>query len=302
MKRIIQWSLLLLCIVSIVGCGSFRNNILIPEQLPKENKIAEDLEKIYLSYDDYKLYYFDEKANEQKWKWEKSEITKYTIELQQTKENETDTKKNNLKCKRNAILSGIILLMDIRYSQYERAFYNASATVGTAFDITVLGVTAAGTVAGGATTKSILSAIAAGLTGSKLSLEKNFLYEKASPVLIAKMRKLREEKLKIIDANMTKCIQEYPLERGLIDVLDYFYTGTVIGALQAVSEEIGKKPGDTEIVDKFIELKKKVEGATKGNSQERGDQPTGSTTGSSGTSSVTGTASGTSSSGGGTPQ
>ena len=39
MKRIIQWSLLLLCIVSIVGCGSFRNNILIPEQLPKENKI-----------------------------------------------------------------------------------------------------------------------------------------------------------------------------------------------------------------------------------------------------------------------
>lgn len=39
--------------------------------------------------------------------------------------------------------------MNIRYSQYERSFYNVGSTVGTAFDATILRVTAAGTVADG---------------------------------------------------------------------------------------------------------------------------------------------------------
>ena len=223
MKRIILLSVLFFSMVSIFGCGLMRNNILIPEQLKHEDKIAEDLEKKYLTMEPG------------------SKVEAYTVVLEKAiEENKLDDQKTKLKFKRNEIIGNLIILMNIRYSQYERAFYNTGASVGSAFDITTLAVTATGAVAGGATTKSILSAIAAGLTGSRLALEKNFLYEKSSPVLIAKMQKLREDKFKIITDNMKKPIDEYPLELGLIDVQDYFNKGTVIGALQAMSEEIGK--------------------------------------------------------------
>lgn len=259
MKRIIQWSVLSLSIVSIFGCSNIRNNILVPSQLPKEDKIAEDLEKKYLSCDGYESKIYNKEKKEFEPKWEDSEIKKYTDKFEEFQADGLDEKeKEALKVRRNAIIGNLIILLNIRYSQYERAFYNIDASLGSAFDITTLAVTATGAVAGGAATKSILSAIAAGLTGSRLALEKNFLYEQTSPVLMAKMRSLREEKLRIIDERMNKSIQEYPLERGLIDVQDFFYCGTISGALQSISADIGKQPTYNEIIKSFKDMRAKV--------------------------------------------
>lgn len=241
MKRTIQWSMLFLCVLSIFGCSTFRGSMLSPQLSPKEDKIAEELEKKYLTYD------------------ENSETSKYERDLDAKKINGKEISEKEfqdvMKQKRNQILNNLILLMNIRYAQYERCFYQTDATISTAFDAAVLGVTAAGTVVGGSATKSILSAIAAGITGSRLSIEKNFLFEKTSPVLMAKMRSMREEKFKTIDTNMKKNIKEYPLERGLVDIQEYFYSGTIAGALQAISNEIGK-PTDEDIIKKFTERKR----------------------------------------------
>ncbi|HHT9138941.1 MAG TPA: hypothetical protein ACFYEK_17065 [Candidatus Wunengus sp. YC60] len=273
MKRIILLSVLFLSVVSIFGCGLMRNNILIPEQLKHEDKIAEDLEKDYLTMGTG------------------SKVAVYTGDLEKAiKDNKLEEEKTKLKLQRNEIIGKLILLMNIRYSQYERAFYNTGASVGSAFDITTLAVTATGAVAGGAATKSILSAIAAGLTGSRLALEKNFLYEKTSPVLIAKMRKLREDKFKEIKDGMNKeivakkekgedgkekVIEGYSLEQGLIDVQDYFYKGTVIGALQAMSEEIGK-PTTVDIIKQYNELKDSLQPPKQKNQPEKNNDAEGS--------------------------
>ena len=305
MKRLIQWGVLSLSMISFFGCSSIRNNILVPSQLPKEDKIAEELEKKYLSYDKYEIKKYDQNGNELSSEWKDSEVKVYQDKFEKyLDEGFTSKNKEELKIRRNAIIGNLVILLNIRYSQYERAFYNVDASLGTAFDITTLAVTATGAVAGGSETKSILSAVAAGLTGSKLSLEKNFLYEKTSPVLIAQMRQLRKEKLKVIMANMNREIvgssekttnegvdkptdkvvktatdesadkatdnvvktatnesekkatdkvvktatdegvinaaDGYSLEQGLIDVQDYFSRGTIIGALQAMSDQIVK--------------------------------------------------------------
>jgi len=236
MKRTIQWSVLFLCVASVFGCSAFKGSLLSPQLSSNEDKIAEELERKYLSYENG------------------TEISRYEKDLAEGKMKDDEVKKQ----RRNQILSNLILLMNIRYAQYERCFYRVSAGISTIFDTTVLGLTAAGTVAGGNTTKSILSAIAAGIAGTKLSMEKNYLFEKTSPVLMAKMRSLREEKLRIIDERMNKSIQEYPLERGLIDVQDFFYCGTISGALQSISADIGKQPTYNEIIKSFKDMRAKV--------------------------------------------
>lgn len=190
MKRVLL-GILVLCTMSTFGCSSFsfRRNILVPELLPKEDEIAAKLEAKYLSYEDSgDTENVSEKktdGNTEAKKKPESEITKYITELKAAaKDKSLETKKDDFKQSRNEILSNLILLMDIRYHQYERAFYNVGATAGSAFDIAVLGMTAAGAVSGGAETKAILSAIAAGLTGTRLALEKNFLYEQTSPMIM----------------------------------------------------------------------------------------------------------------------
>lgn len=173
MKKVLI-GILVLSTMSTFGCGLFQRNYLVPELSLKENNLAQVLEAKYLSYEDTEV---DGKPVE-------SAVKQYTEDFNTMCGTNTGTLANippekidYLKRSRNNIMSNLILLMDIRYRQYERAFYNIVATAGSAFDIAVLGITATGSVAGGASTKAILSAMAAGLTGSRLALEKNFLYE-----------------------------------------------------------------------------------------------------------------------------
>ena len=250
--------ILLVSTMSIFGCRAFQKNYLVPELLPKEENIAKQLEAIYLSYED----------SEVDGKPVTSKVKEYCTQLERATGGATvntlkplsSEQKEYFRQKRNNILSNLTLLMDIRYRQYERAFYNVGATAGSAFDIAVLGMTAAGSVSGGAATKSILSAIAAGLTGTRLALEKNFLYEQTSPILIKQMQKLRKDKLAEIDKKMADNIDTYPLERGLIDIAEYFYSGTIVSALQSMTEKLSQKTADQEI-DNFIKLRDKLYGA-----------------------------------------
>lgn len=256
MKRVLV-GILVLFTMSTMGCGLFRRNYLVPELLPKEDMIAAELEAKYLSYDDTV-----EGGNTPK-----SEIKRYINDLKTATDaagnnNLSEQQKLSFQQRRNNILSNLTLLMDIRYRQYERSFYNVDATAGSAFDIAVLGMTAAGAVSGGAETKAILSAIAAGLTGTRLALEKNFLYEQTSPIIIKQMQKLRKAKLADIDKKMAEDIYKYPLERGLIDIAEYFYSGTIVSALQDMSDKLAQKTVEQEIehfdalTEKFAEAMK----------------------------------------------
>lgn len=354
MKRIIQWSVLLLCIVSVFGCRtfSFRGSLANPELKEFEDKIAGNLIKKYFpdngkgeigNYNKYLeskgysyLFYEEEfgkpplkaddlynavkakgydisfkdtgnalynlnklleipkfydalcqKENKKKndfcedvrnlaadtQKYSKkdysklSEEEKYNIRrlnhllLEETFPKECPKSESykfsfleEAKQRRNGILNDLIVLVNIRFAQYERGIYHANATISTAADIAVLGVTAAGTLAGGNDTKAILSAIAAGLTGSRIAYEKNFLFEYAAPVLIARMHCLREAKLVEINKKMVeKGIREYSLEQGFIDIQEYFYSATMIGALQDINKN------NVTPTDSFEEAKKYIE-------------------------------------------
>lgn len=77
------------------------------------------------------------------------------------------------------------------------------------------------------------------------------------------MQKLRKAKLADIDTKMKDDdIYKYPLERGLVDIAEYFYSGTIVSALQDMSDKLAQKTVEQE-VDHFTALSDKFANAMK---------------------------------------
>jgi len=98
-------------------------------------------------------------------------------------------------------------------------------------DITVLGLNAAGTLVGGATTKSILAAISGGLVGAKGIINKDVLYNAGIQTLILKMDADRTAVRLRITNNLKQNEEVYPFEAAELDTGDYYRVGTVPNAL-----------------------------------------------------------------------
>lgn len=138
---------------------------------------------------------------------------------------------------RNDLVYRLIFLCDYRFNRYEADLMLGKATRDSFIDMSMFGLTTASSLmTQGASTK-MLSAIAGGLGFSRATVEKNFYVNHAAPVLMAKMRALRAEKLNEIVQNLSRGIGSYPASLAIIDVLDYYNRGTMLGALQSISND-----------------------------------------------------------------
>lgn len=155
----------------------------------------------------------------------------------------TNAEKTTKVSRRNQILTELIYLVDKNYYAFESHFYGGQATFSTAADAANLGLTAAGAVTGTAELKSILSATAAGVTGFKTSVEKNFFDQQSRAAVVTKMRALRATQLAILqdDSHMKAGVTTYSLEAGISDVNSYYDAGTLVGALQSIAQTAGKE-------------------------------------------------------------
>ena len=98
-----------------------------------------------------------------------------------------DTKK----AVRNDYINEMFSMIDEEHLQYQASIRLTRAFSDFYMDIAVLGLTAAGAVAGGAPTKAILSAAAAALTGTKIAVNKAFFEESAISTLLNEMDSAR---------------------------------------------------------------------------------------------------------------
>jgi hypothetical protein len=139
---------------------------------------------------------------------------------------------------RDELVYRLILMCDYRFSRYEADLVAGKATRDSFVDLAVLGLNSAATFLDPGQTTRVLSAISGGLIGSRATIEKNFYQNQAQPVLLRRMHVLRQQKLFTITHRLRKYnVDVYPIERALIDVLDYYNRGTMLAALQAVSDE-----------------------------------------------------------------
>lgn len=139
---------------------------------------------------------------------------------------------------RDQLIYRLILLSDYRFNRYEADLVAGKATRDTFVDLAVLGLNAAGVFITPGQATRILAAISGGLIASRASIEKNFYQNQTQGVLLRRMKVLRAQKLYSISHHLLRDgVDRYPVERALIDVLDYYNRGTILGALDAISQD-----------------------------------------------------------------
>jgi len=142
---------------------------------------------------------------------------------------------------RDKLVSARLALIDLNYDDFVSQFSFEKQTLDSVSDITELGLNLATTAVGGASAKTVLGAVSAGVTGSKIAVDKNFFYEKTTPVLVTTMNAARKTVLIAIVTGMKQTVADYPLTQGLSDLDAYYFAGTFVGALQSIQADGGAK-------------------------------------------------------------
>ena len=152
--------------------------------------------------------------------------------------NATEAEKKSV---RNEIITGRIALIDLNYNQFIAQFSVNKENLDFVSDVGELGLNLATTAVGSAATKTVLGAFSAGVTGGKVSIDKNYFFEKTVPVLITSMNAQRKVALLAIITGIGKSTDDYPLTQALSDLDTYYFAGTFVGALQAIQADAGSK-------------------------------------------------------------
>ena len=86
-----------------------------------------------------------------------------------------------------------MVLVDLRYIEFIRGLTRERQLLDSASDFLILSLNLAGAGVAGATTKTVLSSIAAGVGGTKVIVDRDFFYQKTVPALVAAMNAQRAE-------------------------------------------------------------------------------------------------------------
>lgn len=138
---------------------------------------------------------------------------------------------------RNDLLYTLLFIADHQFYQYENDLLMGRATRDSFIELSSFGLTTATQFATTTRTAKLLSAIAGALGFSRSTLDKNFYSNHALPALVAKMKVLRKEKRNEILSHISKPLTEYPTTLALLEMLEYWNRGTVMGALNAITED-----------------------------------------------------------------
>ncbi|MBD9355934.1 hypothetical protein [Methylomonas albis] len=140
---------------------------------------------------------------------------------------------------RDEVVHGRLRAIDLQFEAFEKQIQLEKNSMDMGIDLAVLGLSGAGTMAGGAATKAILAAISGGLTGADLSIDKSLYYEKTMPVLFSQMEAMRATQLVNIYKGLEQDTSRYPLSRALFDIDTYYKVGTIPGAIVGITTAAG---------------------------------------------------------------
>lgn len=142
---------------------------------------------------------------------------------------------------RDRIIVGRLVLIDLRYLQFIRTLSADKQHLDSAADILTLSLNLIATVTGGAIAKANLSALSAGVTGTKVTIDKHYYFEKSVPALVSTMNARRKEVLTRILEGLKNPLERYSFEQGLSDLTEYYLAGTLNGALQAIQTSAAER-------------------------------------------------------------
>ena len=141
---------------------------------------------------------------------------------------------------RDAIVYRVLAQVDAAYGAFEVNLNVRRAGAQTGADAAQLGLTAAATVTGASGVKDILSATATALGGTRLSFDKNYFEQKTTESLVSQMRASRLALKSQLLLNLAKRdVASYPREAAWVDLIGYYYAGTIPSALVEIANRTG---------------------------------------------------------------
>ncbi|MBI4326239.1 MAG: hypothetical protein HY674_13390 [Chloroflexi bacterium] len=141
---------------------------------------------------------------------------------------------------RNAMFHRINGEIEGNYRDFEAKLFSGRESFHTAADFIELGLAGATTILIGERSKTVLAAILTAVKGARLSVDKNWFRERTTESIIASMQSERNKKMEVIEKKLIGNAMEYPFEEAWVDLIEYFYAGTLEGGIQALTVETGK--------------------------------------------------------------
>jgi hypothetical protein len=130
--------------------------------------------------------------------------------------------------------------VDYAYGVYASGLYTKKGAYAIAGDVLAAGLTTASAISLVLRTKTILSAIATGMAGASLSVDKNLFAQQTFAALTIAMQARRDQARAEIGNNLALNVLDYPLAAVRRDLISYFYSGSLPGALEEIQEEAAK--------------------------------------------------------------
>jgi hypothetical protein len=131
-------------------------------------------------------------------------------------------------------------LIDEEFRTYEKNLGNDVDYKNFAVHIVSIGLTSAATLAGGASTKAILSAIDTGLKSTISNFDRDVLHNKALNIIKNQMYKDRAVKSLFIKSKMKENCTIYQLEEAIRDLAEYRHAGQFDRALTNLENQTGR--------------------------------------------------------------
>lgn len=157
---------------------------------------------------------------------------------------------------RNRIAYRVMVDIESNYAKFEMSLTTQRAGFETGTDAIQLGMSAAASLVGATDVKNILTASLTAFQGTRLSVDKNFFREKTTESIISQMRASRRTKqAELIKSLANRDVVSYPWDAVWIDLVDFYYAGTVPSALVEIAASTGSKADDaSEKLSAAVEL------------------------------------------------
>jgi hypothetical protein len=156
---------------------------------------------------------------------------------------------------RNQMAYRVMGDIEMSYSKFEMSLTTQRAGFETGSDAVQLGISAAATVVGAAEVKDLLNASLTAFQGTRTSFDKNFFQQKTTESIISQMRATRKTKqAQLITSLAQRDAASYPWDAVWMDLIDFYYAGTVPSALVEIASNAGSKADDaTKTLNKAVD-------------------------------------------------
>jgi hypothetical protein len=147
---------------------------------------------------------------------------------------------------RNEIIDIGMILVDQRFEVFRGEFSATKKSLDTGTDVAVIALNSTAAVIVPSSTTQILAAIAAGVTGTKASIDKNYFYEKSVPVLLKAMEAQRTTVRASLIQGIGESVEAFPLTAALGDLYRYQFAGSIDGSFIAIQQLAAEQQRDAE--------------------------------------------------------